>query len=197
MTMHCTMADLLALRDGEGSAAAQHHLTECEACRVEFERLHQRVAALKALPALRPPRDRWSAVRATIATERRRRRRLHITWGSLAAAAAAALVVGVQALRVRTETTASAVDLRALVEQSQRLEEALRTYDPTSRVLNGRAASAVAELEDRIAVIDLGLAEAQSRGASRDELLELWRQRVQLMDELVRVHVTRAAYVGL
>jgi hypothetical protein len=192
--MHCTMDDLIALRDGEGTRQAQRHLAECELCRMEFDRLHQRVAALKALPALRPPRDRWSVVRAAVADARRR---LLWGWGSLAAAAAAVLVIGVQAARLRSAAEASAADLQALVEQSQRLEEALRAYDPTSRVLNGRAAGAVAELEDRIAVIDLGLAEAQRRGAARDEMLELWRQRVQLMDELVRVHVTRAAYVGL
>lgn len=195
--MHCTMDDLIALRDGEGTAQAQRHLAECEVCRIEFDRLHQRVAALKALPALRPPRDRWDVVRAELNDERRRRRRLVWSWGSLAAAAAAVLVIGVQAARARSAAAASAADLQALVQQSQRLEEALRAYDPTSRVLNGRAAGAVAELEDRIAVIDLGLAEAQRRGATPDEMLELWRQRVQLMDELVRVHVTRAAYVGL
>lgn len=195
--MHCTMDDLIALRDGEGSQEAQRHVAKCAACQAEFESLHQRGAALKALPALRPPRERWSAVRAEIEGARRRRRRAVFAWGSLVAAAAAVGVIGVQAARLRSAADASAADLRALVEQSQRLEEALRAYDPTSRVLNGRAASAVAEIEDRIAVIDLGLAEAQSGGASRAELLELWRQRVQLMDELVRVHVTRAAYVGL
>jgi anti-sigma factor RsiW len=160
--MHCTMNDLIALRDGEGSAQAQRHLDECEACRQEFDRLHQRVAGLRAL-----------------------------------AAAVALVAAGMQLARVQGSSTASAADLEALIQQSQQLEGALRSYDPTSRVLNGRAASAVAELEDRIAVIDMGLAEAQDRSASRNEMMDLWRQRIQLMDELVRVHVTRAAYVGL
>jgi predicted anti-sigma-YlaC factor YlaD len=196
--MHCTMNDLIALRDGEGSAQAQRHLDECEACRQEFDRLHQRVAGLRALAALRPPRDRWTTVRELIQSERAGRRRRVAGWGSLAAAAAVALVAaGMQLARVQGSSTASAADLEALIQQSQQLEGALRSYDPTSRVLNGRAASAVAELEDRIAVIDMGLAEAQDRSASRNEMMDLWRQRIQLMDELVRVHVTRAAYVGL
>ena len=113
------------------------------------------------------------------------------------AAAVAVLAVSVTVMRMRAPTDASAADLQALIQQSQQIEEALRAYDPTSRVLNGRAASAVAELEDRIALVDMGLSEAQNRGAARDELMDLWRQRLQLMDELVRVHVTRAAYVGL
>src|SRR6266511_35824 len=48
-----------------------------------------RVARLKALPALRPPRDRWSVVRDAARVQRVRRRR---TWGSWGLAAAAALV---------------------------------------------------------------------------------------------------------
>jgi len=73
----------------------------------------------------------------------------------------------------------------------------LRTLDPTSRVLSGRAASTIAELEDGIALVDAQLGEAQRGRASREELLGLWQQRVQLMNQLVNVHVTRAAYVGL
>ena len=62
-TLHCTLDDLLEVREGEGTGAARRHLEACDACRAELDRLHQRVAALKALPALRPPRDRWPVVR--------------------------------------------------------------------------------------------------------------------------------------
>ena len=53
--MHCTMEDLGALRAGEASVWARRHITTCAACRAEMEALYQRVAQLKALPALRPP----------------------------------------------------------------------------------------------------------------------------------------------
>src|SRR6266550_3479895 len=61
------------------------------------------------------------------------------------------------------------------------------------------AAALAAALEDRIAVIDgelaqLGPSQAQARPA---DLVTLWQQRVELMEQLVSVHVTRAAYVGL
>src|SRR2546427_10557728 len=86
--MHCTMEDLVAVRDGEGSTGARRHLEDCAACRAELDALYQRVAQLKALPALRPPRDRWDVVRAELAaTQRRRRRR----WGTMSLAAAAAV----------------------------------------------------------------------------------------------------------
>ena len=51
MLTHCTMHDLIALRDGAGSAAARRHLAGCTPCATELERLNQRVAAMRALPA--------------------------------------------------------------------------------------------------------------------------------------------------
>jgi hypothetical protein len=45
MLRHCTIGELLDLRDGEGSAVARSHVDECDACRAELDRLHQRAAA--------------------------------------------------------------------------------------------------------------------------------------------------------
>src|SRR4029079_4125489 len=73
---HLSMAALLSLNEAgrePGDAAAQEHLEVWPACRAEHERLHQRVARLKALPALRPTRDRWPQVAARIRAERRAR----------------------------------------------------------------------------------------------------------------------------
>src|SRR5260370_7088175 len=83
--MHCTMDDLGALRAGEGSVWARRHISTCAACQAELEALYQRVAQLKALPALHPPRDRWPAIQAALRVERSRRHRTWGTWtGSLA-----------------------------------------------------------------------------------------------------------------
>src|SRR5438552_3260220 len=86
--MHCTMDDWLALAAGEGSAWARQHAAGCGACGAELEALYQRVAQLKALPARRPARDRWPAVRDAVLAGRRRRRE---RWGVSGLAAAAAL----------------------------------------------------------------------------------------------------------
>jgi anti-sigma factor RsiW len=198
MTQHCSIEELLAVRDGEGVGTALRHVEGCPACRAEVDRLHQVAAALRALPVQRPPRDRWPEVRAVAAGARRRRRWVTTGWVSLAAAAALAVVLGVRGYWPSGGQMASRpINLDSLVTASQQLEEALRTLDPTSRVLSGRAASNIAELEDGIALLDAQLGEAQRSGASRDDLLRLWQQRVQLMNQLVNVHVTRAAYVGL
>lgn len=190
--LHCSLEDLLAIRDGEGSAVAQRHLESCPQCRSEYELLHQRVAALRALPALTPPRDRWPAVRESLLRVRRRGRVMR-----LASLAAAAALAGLLAVRFgapkQEEPVVEPITLEDLISQSRMLEETLRSLDPTSRVLSGRAAGAIAELEDRIAVLDARLVEVRDPSAAR----ELWEERVQLMGQLVKVHATRAAYVGL
>ncbi|HEX4600125.1 MAG TPA: hypothetical protein VH116_01930 [Gemmatimonadales bacterium] len=188
--IHCTMDDLLALQAGDAAVWARQHVDACAACRAELEALYQRVAQLKALPAFRPARDRWPAVRATILAERRRRRGRWGLWSLAAAAALAGLIV----LRPIWTNRLDAAELERVKQQSATLEQALGRYDPDSRVTSGRAAVLAAALEDRIALIDGELA---GLGAREDQNLNLWRQRVNLMERLMRVRVARAAYVGL
>ncbi len=65
--------------------------------------------------------------------------------------------------------------------------------------MSGRSAALVAELEDRIAVIDGELARLGGSAAQlrHDELVKLWQERVTLMQQLFDAHVTRVSYVGL
>src|SRR5258708_379957 len=193
--MHCTMDDLLALRAGEGSTWARQHAPACAACRAELEALYQRVAQLKALPARGPARDRWPAVREAVLAERRRRRE---RWGVSGLAAAAALA-GLLVFRPFWSKPVDAAELARVKQQSATLEQQLQRYDPDARVTSGRSAALAAVLEDGIAVIDgelaqLGPLRAPARPA---ELVTPWPQRVDLMEQLVSVHVTRAAYVWL
>jgi hypothetical protein len=192
---HCTMKDLIEIRDGEGSAVAREHLAECDACRVELDRLHQRVAALKALPSLRPPRDRWPLVRDAVSVKRRRARWQRAGLGALAAAAALVGVIAVSSLGPGVAAV-SAEEIEALVEESQELERVLDELYRQGRVVDGVTAAAIAELEDRIALVDWGIQRAQAGAASREELANLWRERVTLMDQLVSTHAGRTPYVG-
>jgi len=193
--MHCTMDDLLALAAGEGSAWARRHAVGCAACRGELEALYQRVAQLKALPARRPARDRWPAVRDAVLAERRRRRERWGVSGLAAAAALAALLV----FRPFWSKPVDAAELARVKAQSATLEQQLERYDPDARVMSGRAAALAAALEDRIAVIDGELAQLSipRAPAGSTELVKLWQERVDAMQQLVSVHVTRVAYVGL
>ncbi|MEO8226804.1 MAG: hypothetical protein ABI637_05190 [Gemmatimonadota bacterium] len=203
---HLTMEALLALREPgiePGEETSRRHLEECAACRAELERLHQRVAHLKALPALRPARDLWPEVRARYAAEHGRvvRKRWTAMAGFLAAASVAVVVIG--GGMAHPEQASAAAAIAAARERSQVLETALREYDPDTRMIDGRTARMSLELEIRIAAVDSMLQEVQLermqqvRSVREDQMLELWRERVGLLDALVDVHVTRASNVGL
>jgi len=193
---HCTMSELLAVRDGEGTVWAREHIDACEYCREELDLLYRRVSALRALPAMRPPRDRWSVIRAQATQERRRRTLRRAGWTSLAAAAGIVLMIGIREVGTAPGGVPVSPELATLMTQSRQLEAALASYEPEGRILNARAAGIIADLEDRIALVDAGIYQTSTRGGSADELIGLWRDRVELMDALVNVHVTRAAYVG-
>ena len=193
--MHCTMDDLGALRAGEASVWARRHITTCATCQAELEKVYQRVAQLKALPALRPPRDRWPAVQAVLRAERSRRRRAWGAWsGSFALAASIAVV-----LLVKPSSQGELhAELSKVKQQSATLEDSLKQFDVESSVLSGHAAAVFAELEDRISVLDGTLALRVEGSHEQDaELVRLWQERVGLMRELVNARATRARLVGL
>lgn len=198
---HLTMEQLVALRDAgsePGSAASQAHAAACPQCAAELDRLHQRVARLRALPTLRPPRDRFAVVAARV---RQDRRQLYVRRAGIGALAlAASLLLMVVGGDLLAPPAASASDqLTAVMAESATLEQALRQIRGGQRVTDAYTTGAAESLEDRIAELDRQLEAAQMDGTTDVdvELLPLWRERVGLMDALVDVHVTRAQNVGL
>jgi hypothetical protein len=197
---HLSMEALLSLREAglePGDAAAREHLDGCAGCRAELDGLHQRVARLKALPALRPARDRWPLVAARVQAERRQHRLR--TGGLMGLAAAASIALAVAIGGTAGPASGGEQEIRLQMARSQALESALNEYHPENRVLDGRTAGIAQELEDRIARVDreLEMTELVERQSRDQELLRLWRERVGLLDALVDVHVTRASNVGL
>jgi len=197
---HLSMDALVSLREPgsePGHAAAREHLNQCPHCQAELQRLHQRVARLKALPTLRPSRDRWPETKARFRADRRRRRTRVVGLTGLAMAASVALAIAVGDLSRPADATAE--QLTQAMERSQVLESALSEYNPAGRVLDGRTARIAGELEDRIARVDreLEATELLRQRATDRDLLKLWRERVGLLDALVDVHVTRASNAGL
>jgi hypothetical protein len=194
------MDSLISLRQPgsePGDAAAREHLNQCAHCQAELQRLHQRVARLKALPTLRPSRDRWPETKARFRADRRRRRTRVVGLTGLALAASVALAITVGEIARPADPTAE--QLTQAMNRSQVLESALSEYNPAGRVLDGRTARIAGELEDRIARVDreLEVTELLRQQATDGDLLKLWRERVGLLDALVDVHVTRASNAGL
>lgn len=197
---HLSMETLVSLREPgsePGQAAAREHLNGCEHCQAELQRLHQRVARLKALPTLRPGRDRWPEAKARFTAQRRRRRTRTAGLSGLALAASVALAISVGTPSRPADPTPE--QLSQAMERSQVLESALSEYNPSGRVLDGRTARIAGELEDRIARVDrqLEATELLRQQPDDSDLLKLWRERVGLLDALVDVHVTRASNAGL
>lgn len=197
---HLSMETLLSLREAglePGDASAREHLDGCPACQAELDRLHQRVARIKALPALRSSRDRWPLVAVRLRIERRAHRQRMA--GLIGLAAAASIAVAVLIGPRGEVANGGEQEIQAAMARSQALETALSQYHPEQRMLDGRTAGIAQELEDRIARVDreLEMAELLEQQPKDDQLLKLWRERVGLLDALVDVHVTRASNVGL
>jgi len=199
---HLSMDALLGLREPgvePGTATAREHLDHCPECQAELDRLHQRVARLKALPPLRPSRDRWPETAARFKADRRRRQGRLAALTGLATAAGLAVVIGIGRVTQPAGADPALAELSQTMERSQALESALSEYNPEARVLDGRTARIAQELEDRIARVDreLEATELLPQQPPEDQLLKLWRERVGLLDALVDVHVTRASNAGL
>ena len=195
MDRHATIDELLALRDGEGSAWTRDHAAACPACSAELFRLEQVRARLKSLPAWTPPRDRWAAI-ATVAKRERRVRRISAVAGLAAAAGLVAITFA--ALRPHGDTAATErATLDRAMARSQAFEQTLRSLSPETRALTGDAAAAVAELEDRLSRIDAQLGDPRAWQGSPGRAAGLWQQRAGVLSALVDVHVTRVAQAGL
>jgi len=198
MKQHLSIEQLLELEGPglePGDAGARQHLDSCERCRLEADRLAQRSARLRALPSLRPARDNWPRVRARLEADRRR---MAIRRGLLVGLAAAAALILAVGLRPATPAATPATEVARVMTRSHQLEQFLQAYDADSRVTDGQTARVAVDLEDRIAAVDQQLEAAQLlEERQRDAaMLQLWRQRVGLLDALVDVHLTQASAVG-
>lgn len=202
-TLHLSMEQLIAVRDGDRSEAAyaeaHTHIGTCAQCAAELDRLHQRTARLRALPTLVPAQSQYPAVRTRVMSDRRHAR-LRLVAG-FGLAAAAMLVVSVIGRDLVTPKRLDAEQqIATAISSSQRLERALVQIKPEERVIDGQTAVTVIRLENRIAQLDAQLAEAaklEREDARLQRMVQLWQARVGLMNALVDVHVTKASNVDL
>jgi anti-sigma factor RsiW len=195
---HLVMDELLALRDGEGSAFARSHVESCEACRGELERLYQVRSKLRAMPTFGPPRELWPRIRQHV-LRRRMRKRLGLRAIGLAAAAALAGFVILRGPGVEPAADAADVwvaeatseDLGPVINRARQLETLLQVYAPQRRVYDAPTALATSVLEDRIGVLDQILLESRALGADREVLRGLWGERVDALEQLVNLQVAQ------
>lgn len=128
-------------------------------------------------------------------------------------------VVPVETYLVRSESmpvvqAADRMDMDELRRRSQRMESMLRGLPPRTQIVRADVAGAITELQDRIAVVDYELNRTQEGRSASNSIArwpaaadaatarqtqraapsprDLWRQRVDLMDRLVRVRYAEA-----
>ena len=244
--MHPSLTELLAFRDGEAAPGVAEHISSCEGCRAEMERLSLLTDRLRGLPEIKPPRDLWPGI-AEAARRQRRAKGIRIAW----AAAAACLLMAFAAFFLRhsgvrppspkgvepsagTGLQAGAlepgkpgsegpkkdavaapstptrgkktvpsgpapedqVELARLIRQSQQLESVLRRVEAGSRVQSGWQAAAVTDLQDHLASVD-GRIVAVGQEGKPQQMVGLWRKRVDLLSTLLRVQTQPQGQVRL
>jgi hypothetical protein len=154
--------------------------------------------ALEQLPAFEPPAGGWAAIEARLApaTARRRYRAGAAAAAALAGLAAVALALwpGLESPRdaAREAPALNAATAGAeLVQRSAQLERLLAALPPArgTRASTGLTSTL---LEDRIAMVDERLSLAPGDDLPPAATRALWRERVLLLDSLVRVRYAAA-----
>ncbi|MEE8426716.1 MAG: hypothetical protein V3S15_05480 [Woeseiaceae bacterium] len=163
---------------------------------------------LRELPDTMPPRAVWQRIREQAEAEglfRRPMTRRPSTWyagiGLAAAIAFAALIVpGLNdSLQPDLPTvpenlptnTTQLTALQALMVESRQLESDLRALPGQPRVRRAGTTATISEIEDRIAAIDYQLNDSGTRLSPGDEEI-FWRERVRLMNSLLRLRYAQA-----
>lgn len=80
----------------------------------------------------------------------------------------------------------------ALVQESARLDRALRRLPRQRPLMSAETATTIAGLEDRIALIDEQITYGNARGLPQPQRVALWGERVDLMNALVHVRYAQA-----
>ena len=187
--MHPSLEELLEAEGPGASPRLREHVASCPACAEELSRIEAVRTSLRALPAERPAKDLWPAIARNVG-RRRLRSRLHL-------AAAAAFLVGLFAamslLRGPSAPRAPQQDpkLHSLIRQSQQLEALALGLQARSPAMSGWQAYTISELESRIALVDARIAGAPAGGRPAGRTVDLWQERVRLLDALVQARAPR------
>ena len=197
--MHADIEQLLSLRDGAAVAEdTRRHVAVCRQCADELDRLTVLRRQLEELPPIEPRQTLWQGVANRVMEPPR----AAFPWGQAIAIAASCVLAITLVMRSQVPEPGSADAVVGdrfaeivpsapaaasggdYVAQSRQLEATLRAMPAAPRVTRASTAGTIADLEDRIAMIDLKLSYP---GLSPQGRQSLWQQRVRLMRTLVRV----------
>jgi hypothetical protein len=210
--MHASIDELLSLRDAEPvDAGVAAHVDGCAACATQLRRLHVVRTRLQGLPAVvSSGADGWRDVERRL-EERRSLPRRRARVGLLAAAASLATLALLAGMRLQErpqparsafagiDSVAAAPDTETLAELRRRsvaLEELLAALPQRPAVERAATALPIESLEAQVQWVDHRLLESAVH-VPPDETEELWRDRVELMNSLVRLRYIEAQRLSL
>jgi ferric-dicitrate binding protein FerR (iron transport regulator) len=201
--MHASIDHLLSLRDGQPvDAATAAHVEQCQRCAAELRKLREMQLKLQSLPPLDAPAS-FAEIQRAMARPVAQRRRLVSPRLVAAVAFVALTAIFFVALRDETaprpmaehetqpqEQPTDVVEharVPELMAQSQHLEDLLQRLPERPRVERVSTAAMIDTIEDRIQWLDFQLSDAPDSGLNEEQTQRLWRERVELMDSLVKV----------
>ena len=208
--MHARVEQLLSLRDGEPvDAAVKTHVEHCRECAVALGETAVLQSRLQSLPVADALPGGWQAVRQRQAT-RLARAHLCVRTSRLALAASIAVVAATLAwrfseppalpaaatLRIAPLTAEEALAddrVAQLRNQSAALEELLAEIGEGPVVERAGTAVPIDTLEAQVQWIDHQLSDNGDVRAAED----LWRERVQAMNSLVRLRYVEAQRIAM
>jgi hypothetical protein len=198
--MHASIDHLLSLRDGQPvDAATATHVEQCSHCSAELRKLREVQAKLQALPQLEAPSS-FSEIQRAMARPVVAPRR--VLSARLVAAVAFVTLTGIFFVALRDETAPAVVKQvpqsppaavqsqqqpEDLVAQSRHLEDLLQRLPERPRIERVSTAATIDTIEQRIQWLDFQLSDARDSGLNEVQTQRLWRERVELMDSLVKV----------
>jgi hypothetical protein len=193
--MHADFHELSELAAGRQEPGA--HVRTCGACQAELARLRTVRNGLRGLDPLTPPAAGWAGAQSRL--ERRAELRAQAPTPLAYAMAASLLVVASTVMllaRPLQESAvagldAAAVPLDGLVAENARLEAYLAEL-PRPRTTRVGTAYTVATIEDRLALLDDRITAVALEPNAPEVAEDLWRERVTLMNSLVRVQYANA-----
>jgi hypothetical protein len=200
--MHASIDHLLSLRDGEPvDAATAAHVAECARCSAELRKLRETRAKLLSLPQLDAPSS-FKEIQRVMARPAAAPRR--IVSARLVAAVAFVTLTAIFFVALRDGTAPTVAGRKSepaqrptdvietarvpeLVARSQQLDGLLQKLPERPRIERVSTAAMIDTIEDRIQWLDFQLSDAQDSGLNEEQTRRLWRERVELMDSLVKV----------
>ena len=219
--MHATTKQLLEIRDGEAVASdIRAHIDFCDICQGELARLARVRDALQDLPKIEPHKGLWQTVAVESLGRPAPARFSWASAAGIAASFVVALVLvtrlssgpeapagnGLVSGESNTEQSLSSTPAATVAEvvppveaassddlrnRSRRLESLRRAMPQRPQVMRASTTRTIVDLEDRVALVDMRLNAATRLGLTPQQEKALWRERVNLMNTLVRLEYSQ------